>query len=352
MLEDEPMTKPLTILFADDQLPWDNDADNLRVRSEIRREFAVAKPSVDVDTAFAEDQAWFTGLLAYLEQTKGETVVRVRHFDEALTSLVQVQEVDVAIVDLSWWGDARLPSGAASRQNRGLKLLPGGQTDAGRRAPMIVLSQNFTDNFELMSTVLERGALPVPKNYLAKDLGYRTLYAAVQYLAGQRPRSPSATQLFVSHAHGDQHLALGLIRALELGLQVPPDAIRCSSVPGYALPPGSDFVQTLKQDLAGARCVIGLWTGRSLASQWCLFELGAAWGLAQRTLFLCQDEQALRDPPAGFRSIQGTQITDPLQLNRFLTEVQGLTGWRSRNRQAAEHELSQLAQLAAQAERR
>ena len=113
-------------------------------------------------------------------------------------------------------------------------------------------------------------------------------FAAVQYLAGQRPGPPSPTQLFIRHAHADQGLALGLTRALELGLDVPPDAIRCSSVPGYELPPGSDFAQTLRQDLAGARCVIGLWTAHSVASQWCLFELGAAWGLSQRSLFLCQ----------------------------------------------------------------
>ena len=309
----------------------------------------MAKPGLDVDSAFAEDQAWFAGLLAYLEQTKGEIVIRVRHFDEARTSLMQAQAqgVDVAVVDLSWWGDTRLPSGAGSRQNCGLKLLPGGQANTGTRVPMIVLSQNFIDNFELMSTVLERGALPVPKNYQAKDLGYRALYAAVQYLAGQRPRSPSATQLFISHAHADQDLALGLTRALELGLDVPPEAIRCSSVPGYELPPGSDLAQTLRQDLAGARCVIGLWTAHSVASQWCLFELGAAWGLAQRTLFLYQDAQALRDPPAGFRSVLGTPITDPLQLNRFLSEVERLTGWGPRNRVAAERELSQLAQVAA-----
>ena len=341
------MATPLTILFADDQLPCDHDADNQRVRAEIRREFAVAKPGLDVDSAFAEDQAWFSGLLSYLEQTKGETVIRVRHFDEASARLAQAQDVDVAIVDLSWWGDARLPAGAGSRENRGLKLLPDAQANAGPRVPMIVLSQNFTDNFELMSTVLERGALPVPKNYQAKDLGYRTLYAAVQYLAGQRRRSPSATQLFISHAHADQDLALGLTRVLELGLDVPPGAIRCSSVPGYDLPPGSDFAQTLRQDLAGARCVIGLWTDHSLASQWCLFELGAAWGLAQRTLLLCQDAQALRDPPAGFRSILGTQLSDPQQLRRFLAEVESITGWGPRNRLAAEREMSQLAQAAA-----
>ena len=65
------MAKPLTILFADDQVPSDSKEENDRTKEEIRREFAVAKPEVDVDTAFADDQQWFTGLLGYLEADEG-----------------------------------------------------------------------------------------------------------------------------------------------------------------------------------------------------------------------------------------------------------------------------------------
>ena len=72
------MAAPLTILLADDQVPWDKPEHNERTKAEIRREFAVAKPHVDVDAAFADDFAWFTGLLAYLENTKGERVIRAR----------------------------------------------------------------------------------------------------------------------------------------------------------------------------------------------------------------------------------------------------------------------------------
>src|SRR5271157_896059 len=65
------MTAPLTILLADDQVPWETNAENERTKAEIRREFKIAKPHIkDVDAAFADDYAWFTGLLSYLEQTK------------------------------------------------------------------------------------------------------------------------------------------------------------------------------------------------------------------------------------------------------------------------------------------
>jgi TIR domain len=339
------MSAPLRILLADDQVPWDTDAENERTKAEIGREFAVVKPHVNVDVAFADDYAWFTGLLAYLEQTKGETVIRARTFDEARQHIENPRDLDVAIVDLSWWGDHTLPQGTSHRYNRGLKLLPGA-ADGRSKVPIVSLSQNFSDDFELMSTVLERGALPVPKNYQARELGYRTLYAAVHYLTRDRRRGRSKVELFVSHAHGDKDLAQRLVRAIESGLHVPTDTIRCTSVPGYDFPPGTDFMQALKEELTGARCVVGLWTPSSIKSQWCLFELGAAWGLAHKTLFLSLGGEALRDPPAGFRAIQASQMSDAGQLRRFFGELERITGWPTKNRYAAESELEDLAEFA------
>jgi hypothetical protein len=293
------VSAPLTILLADDQVPWDTIADNERTKAEIRREFSVVKPDVDVDREFDDDHAWFTGLLAYLEKTKGETVIRARTFDEAKKRIDNPSGLDVAIVDLSWWGDHTLPQGASHRHNRGLDLLATAGDGNRSKVPIISLSQNFSNNFELISTVLERGALPVPKNYQARDLSYRALYAAVKYLTRERRRGGSKVEVFVSHAHEDTELAQRLVRAIELGLQVPAHAIRCTSVPGYDFTPGTDFMKALKDELTGASCVVGLWTPRSLKSQWCLFEFGAAWGLNHKTLFLSQGAEALRDPPAG-----------------------------------------------------
>ena len=340
------MSTPLRILLADDQVPWDTDAEDERTKAEIRREFAVVKPDVNVDEAFAEDHAWFTGLLAYLEQTKGETVIRARTFEEARQHIENPRDLDVAIVDLSWWGDYTLPQGKSHRHNLGLKLLLGAADPNRPKVPIVSLSQNFSDDFELMSTALERGALPVPKNYQAPKLGYRTLYAAVQYLTRDRRRGRSKVELFVSHAHGDRDLAQRLVRAIESGLHVPAHTIRCTSVPGYDFPPGTDFMQALKEELTGARCVVGLWTPSSIKSQWCLFELGAAWGLAHKTLFLSLGGEALRDPPAGFRAIQASQMSDAGQLRRFLGQLEVITGWPTKNRYAAESELDDLSEFA------
>jgi hypothetical protein len=336
----------LRILLADDQVPWDTDEENERTKAEIRREFALAKPHVDVDVAFPDDFAWFNGLLAYLERTKGETIIRARTFNEARQHLENPRDLDVAIVDLSWWGDYTLSWGASERHNRGLKLLPEAADVTRSKTPIVSLSQNFSDDFELMSTVLERGALPIPKNYHARELGYRTLYAAVQYLTKGRRRGGSKVELFVSHAHGDRDLAQQLVSAIEVGFHVPTDAIRCASVPGYDFQPGTDFIQALREELTGAQCVVGLWTPTSMKSQWCLFELGAAWGLAHKTLFLTLGDEALRDPPAGFRAIQASQMNDAGQLRRCLGQLERITGWKTKNRNAAESKLDDLVEFA------
>jgi TIR domain len=345
------MAAPLTILLADDQVPWDTAAENDRTKEEIRREFAVVKPELNIDKAFAEDAAWFNGLLSYLEHTRGETVIRVRTFEEAKQWVDNPRGLDVAIVDLSWWGDYTLPQGAPHRHNRGLKLLAAAGDSSRSKVPIISLSQNFSNDFELMTTVLERGALPVPKSYQNPGLAYRALYAAVQYLTRDRRRGSSKIELFISHAHQDRELARRLVRAIEVGLQVPHGAIRCTSVPGYDFDPGTDFSETLKNEVTGASCVVGLWTAQSSKSQWCLFELGAAWGLAHKTLFLSQDTESLRSPPAGFRSIQSSQLGDAGQLRRFLEQLAVITKWPVTNRAAAEHELEDLAKSVKRAPR-
>ena len=340
------MTMPLTILLADDQVPWDTNAENDRTKAEIRREFAIVKPHVDIDTAFADDFAWFTGLLKYLEQTKGETVIRARTFDEAKQRIENPRGLDVAIIDLSWWGDYTLPPGASHRHNQGLKLLAAAGDGNRPKVPIVSLSQNFSNDFELISTVLERGALPVPKNYQHRELGYRALYAAVQYLTRERRRNRSKVEVFVTHAHEDEDLAQRLVTAIELGLQVPSDAIRCTSVPGYGFAPGTNFIEALKEELTRASCVVGLWTPRSMKSQWCLIELGAAWGLAHKTLFLSLGTDAMRDPPAGFGPVQTSDLRDSGQLRRFLDELARISAWPTKNRPAAESKLEALAQFA------
>jgi hypothetical protein len=70
------------------------------------------------------------------------------------------------------------------KKNAGLEILRiiqiGNETSKVRK-PTIALSQNYKSQPELFATVLETGALPVPKDYTA--MGHRTLGAAIKFMS-------------------------------------------------------------------------------------------------------------------------------------------------------------------------
>jgi hypothetical protein len=86
--------------------------------------------------------------------------------------------------------------------------------------------------------------------------------------------------VFISHSSKDQGLAedvTGLIRnTIDLMGEV-----RCTSVHGHGLAIGSRFADRLRADIEKCDVFIVIVSPHSLNSQFCLFEIGAAWGLEQ-----------------------------------------------------------------------
>ncbi len=89
------------------------------------------------------------------------------------------------------------------------------------------------------------------------------------------------TRIFISHSHADEAIAKKLVNYLLAALKVEDADIRCTSVVGHQLLPGSNIESQLRKDINGDIALIGLLTQNSLRSQWVLFELGAAWGMGK-----------------------------------------------------------------------
>ena len=146
------------VLFADDQIPWDKDADNEKVRQEIAKELAGKIP--DVSAAYEQDKCWFAELIDRLT-TQGVEVSPARTYSEAEQKIKRPKDFDVAIVDLSWTSDRRLKSD--EKKNAGLKLLnliSKQNAQGDDYTPVIAFSQNYKTEPLLVATVLEMGALP------------------------------------------------------------------------------------------------------------------------------------------------------------------------------------------------
>ena len=154
------------VLFADDQIPWDKDADNEKVRQEIAKELAGKMP--DVNVGYEQDKRWFAELIDSLT-TQGVEVSPARTYKEAERRIRESKDFNVAIIDLSWYGDRSRKWKSDEKKNAGLKLidLMSKQNEHGDRyLPVIALSQNYKTQPLLVATVLEMDALPIQRSEL------------------------------------------------------------------------------------------------------------------------------------------------------------------------------------------
>lgn len=94
------------------------------------------------------------------------------------------------------------------------------------------------------------------------------------------------------------------------------------------IPPGKVFAEVIEKELEGAKCVVVLWSKKSVSSNWVLDE--ASEGAARSILIpaLIEDVKI----PLGFRRIQAVRLvgwqgsSDDSEYNRLLQAVAGLLG--------------------------
>ena len=149
-------------------------------------------------------------------------------------------------------------------------------------------------------------------------------------------------RLFISHAHRDADIAARLVDVITANLDVPDNELRCTSVAGYQLDLGAMAPDVLRRELGSALCVVALLTPNSLANDWVLFELGAAWASVNASIPLLAGGPEEKDIPGPLRGSAGGQLTVPGTLDRLLDQLQRTLGWPSRPglvAQSKRHEL-------------
>ncbi len=110
------------------------------------------------------------------------------------------------------------------------------------------------------------------------------------------------------------------------------EEIRCTSVPGHRLSVGSDFTETLLNDLSDTSVVIGLITRNSLASSWVLFELGATWGARKALRPLVSDEVDLKSLPGALAGRHVAKLSKTTDVVQLLDELITSLGAKARSR--------------------
>ena len=90
--------------------------------------------------------------------------------------------------------------------------------------------------------------------------------------------STNWTDVFVSHSSKDAPYAETLAAFLTDCIDFGAGEVVCTSVVGYGLELGAKFEKKLRKCIEAAEVVIPIISQQSLASLFCAFEMGAAWG--------------------------------------------------------------------------
>jgi hypothetical protein len=135
--------------------------------------------------------------------------------------------------------------------------------------------------------------------------------------------SPSV-RIFISHSGTDRELAALLVDLLRSSLNLPAEAIRCTSVEGHRLAGGAETDPTLRKDIRNCEAFIGLISATSIESAYVLFELGARWGAERHLLPLLTptaDAAILRGPLSGLNALKCSSAADLQQMIHEIAAV-------------------------------
>jgi TIR domain len=137
--------------------------------------------------------------------------------------------------------------------------------------------------------------------------------------------SPSVNvRIFISHSITDRELAALLVDLLRSSLNLPAEAIRCTSVEGHRLAGGAETDRALRKDIRDCEAFIGLISATSIESAYVLFELGARWGAERHLLPLLAptaDAAILRGPLSGINALRCSSAAD---LQQMIHEIAGV----------------------------
>lgn len=93
----------------------------------------------------------------------------------------------------------------------------------------------------------------------------------------------SQNEFFISHSSDDSELVGQFVDFLQIALNVNRSSIYCTSGTGTKqIGTGVNFIEDIKQNVAGTKMVIFILTPNYFESNFCLAELGAAWALSSR----------------------------------------------------------------------
>ncbi|MCO0597261.1 toll/interleukin-1 receptor domain-containing protein [Peribacillus butanolivorans] len=132
--------------------------------------------------------------------------------------------------------------------------------------------------------------------------------------------SMSIKKIFISHSSEDVDVVTELVNLLE-NMGVNSHQIFCSSLDGYGIPLGENFLDRIKNELNDEVMVLFLLTESFFKSPICMCEMGATWVQAKHHIPIVVPPFVFNDIRGVIQLSQGIKINESGNLNNLLTEI-------------------------------
>jgi len=128
-------------------------------------------------------------------------------------------------------------------------------------------------------------------------------------------------KLFISHAVHDKSLVEAVIKLLEGGVGVSHRDIFCSSLKGQSIKAGEAFVDSIRESLDEAKCVLALISEAYYASAFCMCELGGVWLASKSFLPVLVPPLEYKDLKAVLAGLQVSKIGSEADMDELRDEL-------------------------------
>ncbi len=137
--------------------------------------------------------------------------------------------------------------------------------------------------------------------------------------------------VFISHSVRDKEVVEHLVELIEEGIGIPENEIFCSSLDGYGIPTGDNFISFIKSQMQEPKVVILLLTPCYFNSNFCLSELGAAWVKSHKVFPILVpplNYDAIKDVLTGTQAIN---ICDDVKYNELRDHLVDAIGFEPKS---------------------
>jgi hypothetical protein len=133
--------------------------------------------------------------------------------------------------------------------------------------------------------------------------------------------STGIEKIFISHSSKDATVVEEIVDLLEI-IGVTHEQIFCSSLEGYSIGLGQDFLQRIKDELNGNVLVLFVITPNFYSSPVSLCEMGAAWVKTTKHIPIVVPPLSYEDVKGVIPLTQGFKINEPLKWNTLKEQLE------------------------------